>query len=155
HALTESQDRFREFADAAADWLWEIDADYRFTMDTGHTPRGGLQGTDLIGLRRWEMPGVNPKDPIWDRYRAMLDARETFRNFEISYFGQNRRRFHASISGHPLYAPDGAFVGYRGTEHDTTTETEAKEHAARTTALLDAVRLIQSSYIGGTEPKQA
>jgi len=155
HALTESQDRFREFADAAADWLWEIDADYRFTMDTGHTPRGGLQGADLIGLRRWEMPGVNPKDPIWDRYRAMLDARETFRNFEISYSGQNGRRFHASISGHPLYAPDGAFVGYRGTARDITTETEAKEHAARTTALLDAVRLIQSSYIGGTEPKRA
>ena len=98
HALTESQDRFREFADAAADWLWEIDADYRFTMDTGHTPRGGLQGADLIGLRRWEMPGVNPKDPIWDRYRAMLDARETFRNFEISYSGQNGRRFHASTT---------------------------------------------------------
>jgi PAS domain S-box-containing protein len=154
-ALAESQDRFREFAGAAADWLWEIDTDYRFTMDTGHAPRGGLQGTDLIGLRRWEMPGVDPKDPIWDRYRAMLDARETFRNFEFSYSGQDGRRFHASISGHPLYAPDGTFAGYRGTARDITTETEAKEHAARTTALLDAVRLIQSSYIGGTDPKNA
>lgn len=154
-SLQESRERFQEFADAAADWLWEIDADYRFTMDTGHAPRGGLQGTDLIGLRRWEMPGTNPNDPIWAQYRTLLDARETFRNFEFSYAGRDGRRCHASISGHPLYLPDGTFVGYRGVARDITAETEAKEQAERTTALLDAVRLIQSSYLGGTRPKQA
>ena len=42
-ALQESQDRFQEFTDSAADWLWEIDADYRFTMDTGRTPRGAVR----------------------------------------------------------------------------------------------------------------
>ncbi|WP_119301346.1 PAS domain-containing protein [Dongia deserti] len=154
-ALQESQDRFREFADSAADWLWEIDTEYRFTVDTGRTPRGGLIGSDLIGLRRWEMPGVDPKDPIWDRYRALLDAREAFRNFEFSYSGQNGRRFHASIAGHPLYGPDETFLGYRGTARDITVEVEAKEQAARTMSLLDAVRAIQSSYIGGADPKKA
>ena len=153
--LDESQDRFREFAEAAADWLWEIDADYRFTLDTGHTPRGGVVGTDLIGLRRWEMAGVNPKDPVWDRYRATLDAREILRNFEFSYAGQDGGRYHASISGHPLYGADGTFIGYRGTARDITAETNAKERATSTTAILDAVRSIQSSYIGGADPKQA
>ena len=154
-ALKESQDRFQEFSDAAADWLWEIDADYRFTMDTGRMPRGGLVGSELIGLRRWEMPGVDAKDPVWDRYRAILDARSSFRNFEFSYIGPNGRRFHASISGHPLYGTEGQFVGYRGTARDITTEVEAKEQAERTTILLDAVRRIQSSYIGDSDPKKA
>ncbi|HJR22043.1 MAG TPA: PAS domain-containing protein, partial [Dongiaceae bacterium] len=154
-ALQESQDRFQEFTDSAADWLWEIDAEYRFTMDTGRRPLGGLIGADLIGLRRWEMPGVDAKDPVWDRYRAMLDARSSFRNFEFSYCGPDGRRFHASISGHPLNDPNGQFIGYRGTARDITAEVEAKEQAARTTALLDAVRQIQSSYIGGTDPKNA
>ena len=154
-ALRETQDRFREFAGAAVDWLWEIDTEYRFTMDTSHVPRGGLKGADLVGLRRWEMPGVDPADPIWDRYRAMLEARETFRNFEISYIGANGRRFYASISGHPLYDGNGKFAGYRGTARDITTEAEATEHAAQTTVLLDAIRLIQSSYIGDADPKNA
>ncbi|MGH6894694.1 MAG: GAF domain-containing protein, partial [Dongiaceae bacterium] len=118
-------------------------------------PRGGLVGADVIGLRRWEMPGVDASDPVWDRYRTLLDARESFRNFEFSYAGNDSRRCHASISGHPLYAPDGAFAGYRGTARDITAEVEATEHAARTTTLLDAVRLIQSSYIGGADPNQA
>jgi PAS domain S-box-containing protein len=154
-ALKESQDRFQEFSDAAADWLWEIDADYRFVTDTGHTPRGGLIGSELIGQRRWEMPGVDPGDPVWARYRAILDARGSFRNFEFSYTGKDGRCFHASINGHPLYGSDGQFLGYRGTARDITAEVEAKELAARTTVLLDAVRQIQSSYIGGADPKQA
>ena len=154
-ALQESQDRFREFTDSAADWLWEIDAEYRFTMDTGRRPLGGLVGAELIGLRRWEMPGVDAKDPVWDRYRAILEARGSFRNFEFSYRGPDGRHFHASISGHPLYRPDGQFVGYRGTARDITAEVEAKEQSARTTALLDAIRQIQSSYIGDSDPKKA
>ena len=99
------------------------------------------------------MPGVDAKDPVWDRYRAILDARSSFRNFEFSYCGPDGQRFHASISGHPLYSPDGQFVGYRGTARDITAEVEAKEQAERTTALLDAVRQIQSSYIGDSDPK--
>ena len=124
-------------------------------MDTGRRPLGGLVGAELIGLRRWEMPGVDAKDPVWDRYRATLDARSSFRDFEFSYCGPDGQRFHASISGHPLYRPDGQFVGYRGTARDITAEVEAKEQAERTTALLDAVRQIQSSYIGDSDPKKS
>jgi PAS domain S-box-containing protein len=119
-ALQEYQERFQDFAAASADWLWEIDTEYRFTLDTGHAPLGGLLGSDLVGLRRWEIPGADPKDPIWDHYRAMLDARQTLRDFTFSYLGRNGKRFHASISGRPLFGPDGAFLGYRGTARDIT-----------------------------------
>ncbi|HWA50080.1 MAG TPA: hypothetical protein VG742_17545, partial [Dongiaceae bacterium] len=61
-----TEERLREFSEAAADWLWEIDADYRFTMDTGRNPVGGLTGSKIIGLKRWEMPGADPRDPHWD-----------------------------------------------------------------------------------------
>ena len=154
-ALQEYQERFQDFAAASADWLWEIDTEYRFTLDTGHAPLGGLLGSDLVGLRRWEIPGADPKDPIWDHYRAMLDARQTLRDFTFSYLGRNGKRFHASISGRPLFGPDGAFLGYRGTARDITAEIEARQKAEQTATLLDAVRQIQSSYISGADPKAA
>ncbi len=117
---------------------------YRFTMDTGRRPwRPGRSG--LIGLRRWEMPGVDAKDPIWDHYRAILDARAASAISSSPIADKDGQRFHASISGHPLYSPDGQFVGYRGTARDITAQVEAKEQAERTNALLDAVRQIQSS----------
>jgi len=148
-----NEDRLREFSEAAADWLWEIDDNYRFTMDTGRGPLGGVVGSDLIGLARWEMPGAEPNDPVWDRYRALLDARETFREFQISYLGETGRRFYASISGHPLFAPDEAFLGYRGTGRDITAQVDAKAKIDRANALLNAVREIQGSYIAGAQMK--
>jgi PAS domain S-box-containing protein len=148
-----NEERLREFSEDAADWLWEIDANYRFTMDTGRNPVGGLTGSKILGLARWEMPGADPYDPLWDRYRAMLDARETFRDFEFHYVGEDGRRHHASISGHPLFAADGTFVGYRGTGRDNTAQFEAKAKIDRANALLDAMRQIQSGYIAGVEKK--
>lgn len=148
-----NEERLREFSEAAADWLWEIDANYRFTMDTGRNPVGGLTGSNILGLARWEMPGADPDDPLWDRYRAILDVRETFRDFEFYYVGEDGRRRYASISGRPLFASDGAFIGYRGTGRDITEQIEAKAKIDRTNALLDAVRQIQGGYIAGAEKK--
>jgi PAS domain S-box-containing protein len=150
-ALKANEERLLEFSETAADWLWEIDAQYRFTMDTGRMPAGGLLGSELIGLARWEMPGANPADPVWDHYRALLDSRQTFRDFEFSYVGKTGRRHYAKISGHPLYAADGKFLGYRGTASDTTAQVEAKAKIDRANALFDAIRRIQGGYIAGTD----
>lgn len=154
-ALKANQERLDEFSEAAADWLWEIDADYRFTIDTGRSQAGGLIGSDLIGLKRWEMPGTDPADPVWERYRNLLDARQSFRDFQFSYLGTTGRRHHASISGHPLFGPDGAFQGYRGTARDITLQVEDKAKIDRANVLFDAVRQIQGSYIAGAERKAA
>jgi PAS domain S-box-containing protein len=154
-ALKANQERLREFSEAAADWLWEIDDKYRFTMDTGRMQAGGLVGSDLIGLARWEMPGADPSDPVWQRYRDLLDARATFHDFEFSYMGAAGRRHFARISGHPLFDPDGSFLGYRGTARDITTQVEAKIKIDRANALFDAVRQIQDSYIAGIARKPA
>jgi PAS domain S-box-containing protein len=154
-ALGHRDEHARDFGDYASDWLWEIDAAYRFTVTTSAADWGGIDGKTLIGLRRWEMPGANPADAVWDRYRALLDARQPLRDFEFSYLDATGRRRWASISGRALHAPDGTFVGYRGTAREATAEVEARAKAARTAALLDAVRLIQSSYIGGADPKLA
>ena len=150
-----AEERVQDFEDYAADWLWEIDGAYRFTAATSASDRGGIEGKTLIGLRRWEMPGTNPADAVWDRYRAVLDARQPLRDFEFSYRDASGHRRWASISGRALHAPDGAFIGYRGTARDVTAEVEARAEAVRTAALLEAVRSIQSSYIGGADPKLA
>ncbi|MBL9034305.1 MAG: PAS domain-containing protein [Rhodospirillaceae bacterium] len=154
-ALKANEERLQEFSEAAADWLWEIDDQYRFTMDTGRMPAGGLIGSDLIGLKRWEMPGTDPADPVWQRYRELLDARQTFREFTFSYVGASGRRHHASISGHPLFDTEGGFLGYRGTARDITAEVEAKTKIDSANALFDAVRQIQGSYIAGVTRKPA
>lgn len=150
-ALKLSEERLSEFSRSTVDWLWEIDSQYRFTADTGREAAGGVVGDELIGLARWEMPGTDQDDPIWNEYRAKLDARQPLHDFEYSYLGNDGVRRHACISGHPNFGDDGAFLGYRGAARDITAQVEARARIDRANLLLDAVRQVQGSYIAGAE----
>jgi PAS domain-containing protein len=46
-ALRDSQAKFRDYAESASDWFWEIGADYKFTMLTENA--SGSNVVDRIG----------------------------------------------------------------------------------------------------------
>jgi PAS domain S-box-containing protein len=50
-ALRESQARFRDYAESASDWLWEIGPDYKFTLLTENA--FGSNAVDRIGMAYW------------------------------------------------------------------------------------------------------
>ena len=61
-ALAESEQRFKDFAEAASDWLWEMDEDLRFVGFTGNEPNiGGRTVDEAVGKTRWELFDANPK----------------------------------------------------------------------------------------------
>lgn len=133
-ALSESQERFRNFAEASSDWLWETDADFRFTVASG-----GAEGSedvtpqDFIGRTRWDFMGVDIEhDEKWRNHLDDLIAHKPFRNFRFSRVGPQGRILHRSTSGVPYYDPaDGSFLGYRGTTADITDQVEAEQRYRR------------------------
>ena len=53
-ALRESEGKFRDYAETASDWFWEIGPDYKFTLLTenafGSDPLSRI-GTSVLGSR--------------------------------------------------------------------------------------------------------
>ncbi len=121
-----SEERFRQFAEIASDWIWETDAEHRFSYFAGHR---GVLDQRPYGVTRWEMVGADPADPAWRGHVADLEARRPFRNFEYSHVDKGGRRRHISVSGEPFLAPGGEFLGYRGTASDLTAQREAEAEA--------------------------
>jgi PAS domain S-box-containing protein len=119
-ALQESEARFKDFANSASDWVWEIDSRFRFILDTGKRALAGLGSSELLGKRRWEIPGVDAEAEHWRRHRADLEAHRPIRDFEFGYRGHDGRLHYARISGQPVLDGDGRFRGYRGTGADIT-----------------------------------
>ena len=122
--LRESEQRLRHFLATTSDTLWEMDAELRFTFFSGsHAERGRAT---LIGKTRWEAAGVDPdRDPRWAKHRDDLLARRPFRDFDLVWVdGQGCAR-HRRVSGNPVFARDGTFLGYRGVARDLTEEVEA------------------------------
>lgn len=129
-ARVRSEQRFRDFAEASSDWLWETDADFRFTWVSDGVPHGDrMVSGDFIGRTRWDIFGADiENDERWRTHLETLLARQPFRDARFSRVGENGERLHRSVSGVPYYDPDdGSFLGYRGSTSDITAQVEAEQ----------------------------
>src|SRR5208282_327846 len=83
-ALRESEQRFRDYAQAASDWYWETDPDHKFARITDYERllALGFQPVSRIGLTRWDYAtDVKSEPEKWELHRSMLEARQPFRDF--------------------------------------------------------------------------
>ncbi|PQO22092.1 hybrid sensor histidine kinase/response regulator [Rhodobacteraceae bacterium WD3A24] len=127
--------KLADYAEAATDWLWEMDRDMRITAVSGRFAE--ITGDDpsaLRGMSRDDLVAAAATDSTPAR---RLKARRPFRDLVHSYTSQAGRRFHFRLSGKPVFGPDGAFAGYRGTGSDVTAELEARAARDRLAAIVE------------------
>jgi diguanylate cyclase (GGDEF)-like protein/PAS domain S-box-containing protein len=105
------------WVEVAADYYWEQDADYRFSVwrPTGSSRTSALRSGDVLGKTSAELcapPGGDPEH--WIRHRAALEACQSFRDVAHALPTPNGPVHHLTLSGAAAYAANGDFVGYRG-----------------------------------------
>ena len=129
-ALRDSEQRFRDFAELSADWFWEQDADLRFSRLSGgvyNTEEEGIRVANILGRMRWELPIEGVSETQWTEHRALLARREIFKDFAYGLRAADGSLRWFSVSGKPVFAVDGKFLGYRGSTHDITDRQRAQE----------------------------
>jgi PAS domain S-box-containing protein len=130
-ALRQSEQRFRDYAETASDWLWETGPDHRFTHVSEHLNAIGIAPSGLTGVARWEYAtDVESEPEKWRLHRAMLDAQRPFRDFVYSAVSQVGFAIYIRTGGKPFFDADGNFLGYRGTSTDITATIRAN-HAEK------------------------
>jgi diguanylate cyclase (GGDEF)-like protein/PAS domain S-box-containing protein len=139
-ALFESERRFYDFADAASDWFWEMDADLRFSYFSeriGETL--GIDATRLLGKTRQElMDPAERTSQHWQAHLSQLQQHLPFQDFEYSMHLPDGTVHFVCISGKPVFDAEGRFMGYRGIGYDITAQKEQQlrlEHFAHHDAL--------------------
>ncbi|WP_167458705.1 PAS domain-containing protein [Mesorhizobium kowhaii] len=139
--LRQSEAKFRDFAETASDWFWEIDADYKFTMLTENA--FGSDAARRIGTSSLDyVLDLETEPEKWRAALAAIDAREPFRDFVFCAVGGDGAPMHVRASGKPLFDSNGEFLGYRGTSTDVTAMVRAQE------ALLESERRARSAIDG-------
>ena len=129
-ALRESEQRFRDYAETASDWFWEAGPDHHIIRISEHVSDIGLVPSGLTGLFRWEIAtDVESEPEKWQMHRAMIDARQPFRDFVYTVDGAGFP-VHVRTSGKPIHDASGNFLGYRGTGTNITATIRA-DHAER------------------------
>jgi diguanylate cyclase (GGDEF)-like protein/PAS domain S-box-containing protein len=121
--LEASEERFRAVAEAASDWIWEVDRDLaltylsaRFSEVTGY-PQTLWLGQDIGQLLFCDTTPLELWLKKLTEENSASDLRCTYRD----HAGQQR---HCRLSARPIFAQY-AVIGYRGTASDITDEVAA------------------------------
>jgi PAS domain S-box-containing protein len=121
--LLEVKARYRSLAAMSSNFYWRTDAEHRVTRTDRVSNNRGVctfMPSEIIGMRRWEIPYLSPDETGWEAHRAVLEARQPFRIFQLSCPGIDGTERHISISGDPVFDASGAFIGYHGLGRDIT-----------------------------------
>jgi PAS domain S-box-containing protein len=125
-ALRQSEARFRDIAEISGDWIWEMDADLRYTFVS-------VQFYDLMGLPYGAFNGKTREELAetlelahdWPVHINDLENHRPFRDIRYATTIADGQIRHIRISGKPVFDGSGVFLGYRGTGSDITEITEA------------------------------
>ncbi|HEY7489693.1 MAG TPA: PAS domain S-box protein, partial [Candidatus Tectomicrobia bacterium] len=120
-AQHESEERFREFAQIAADWFWETDLQQVFTYISPPSAADGRwdPGVILWHHRREHIVG-DPESKVVALIQSYMDREASFDNIEYQVLGSDGQPVYMSVAGRPMRNTTGAVVGYRGVVRDIT-----------------------------------
>lgn len=123
-ALADSQSRFKDFTDLAADWFWEQDAKGRYTYVSESIEKLTKQPvSDLLGKNSIEVFGVDVfKDPTWKSLWQELQTTGIGRTVEAEHdlIAADGRVYRARSVVRPIRDAAGVIIGYRGAAKDVT-----------------------------------
>ena len=129
-ALRESETKFRDYAETASDWFWEIGPDYKFTLLTENA--FGSDPAARIGTACWDHAlDLETEPEKWRIVRATLEARRPFRDLVYRSARGDGTPMYVKASGKPVFDANGEFRGYRGTGADVTALMRAQEEHER------------------------
>jgi PAS domain S-box-containing protein len=146
--LRRSEAKFRDIAETASDWFWEIGPDYKFTLLTENA--FGSDPAERIGKTCWDHAlDLETEPEKWQLVRATLDSRKEFRDFIYCSMGYSGSPMYVKVSGKPVFDGSGEFLGYRGTSTDVTAIIRAQQaEASLRTLQAELIRVGRVTTLG-------
>lgn len=127
-ALRDSEQRFKDFSEAAADWFWETDAcghcTYISKKHPAHGPKEWIAG--IKKLSAGTIPAAHRDDRDWVALRDQIKQGAPIKEFVFATTDTAGATAYHRINGKPVFDDEQKFKGYRGTGIDITAETHAR-----------------------------
>lgn len=122
-ALRLSEQRFKHVAELASDWIWETDAEGKFTyISSRYSKVIGIPAEKIVGkhLREMNVSDDPKKKKQWLKAIEDILEHKGFCDYEFQVELADRRSRWFKISGSPFFDRNGDYLGHRGTGTDNT-----------------------------------
>ncbi|HYE37419.1 PAS domain S-box protein [Methylocaldum sp.] len=150
-SLRESESRFRQVVDMTCEWIWEQDADGRYSYSSAAVKSIlGYDAKEIIGKPYYELFFPEDRERVAALAPELIAREEPFLRLINRYRHKDGREVFTESTGIPLSDNRGHLLRWRGVDHDVT-ERKRFEDALR---LRD--RAIAASSVGIiiTDPHQ-
>ena len=125
--IVAEEQRFQDFAEIAADWCWELDAELCFTYLSERSQEvTGVSPEQLIGLTQQDVLRQRVRHGALDDHVRALATRAPFKDSELEWVRPDGAISVLRHSGKPIFDERGTFLGYRGTTTDFTSHRRAE-----------------------------
>jgi diguanylate cyclase (GGDEF)-like protein/PAS domain S-box-containing protein len=143
-ALRNSKERFRDFAESAADFFWELDAELRFIdISERFHEITELQREQVIGQNIEQLVRQYCKElEVVEEFIEHLTEKCVIERLELIWKITESTSRTLLLSGKPIFDNRGEFQGYRGVGRDVTKErhiAQLMNHQAKHDALTGLV----------------
>lgn len=137
--LRDSEARFRGLVETTFDWVWEVDAEGRYTYVSpkvkdllGFTPE------DVLGRTPFDFMVETDAQQVRGVFGEIAARREPFSGLQNINCHKDGHQVILETSGVPIFDADGRFKGYRGMDRDIT-ERKRLEEDLRQAQKLEAI----------------
>jgi len=121
-ALQNSEERFRQVADNAQEWIWEVDSKGLYTYASPVVEKIlGYKAEEIVGKKHFYDLFLPEEREKLEKIAFQAFAKKSpFRNFLNQNLHKNGTSIWLSTSGIPVIDKKGNFLGYRGADTDVT-----------------------------------
>ncbi len=127
-ALQQSYKRFNDIAENALEWIWEVDAEGKYTYASPVVEQIlGYKPEEVIGKHFYDLFHPDDREELKKAAFAAFAEKQSFRQFVNRNIHKNGEIIWLATSGVPILDEAGNLLGYRGADVDITERMQAEE----------------------------
>jgi PAS domain S-box-containing protein len=147
-ALTVSEQRFSDVATHIGEWIWEVDAEGRYTYVSPMVEQTiGYRPEEALGKYFYDFFLPEEREELKMAAFQVFSAKQSFNGF----VNRNRHRdghvVTLETSGLPLLDDNGQLVGYRGADRDISEQITANQRLIAAKAEAEAANRAKSTFL--------
>ena len=120
-ALLYSDARFRQVSSQSGDWIWETDAEGRYTYSSPVVETIlGYKPEELIGRRFYDLFAPGEKERLTEACKAAFARKEILTRLPNLNLHKNGQEVILETTASPVVSDSGTLLGYRGIDRDIT-----------------------------------
>ncbi len=139
--LQKSEERFRQVADNAQEWIWEVDSDGLYTYASSVVEKVlGYKPEEIVGKKHfYDLFLPEEREELKKAAFQAFAKKSLIREFFNRNVHKNGNTVWLSTSGVPIVDEKGSLLGYRGADADITERKEAEEKLKRYSEYLENI----------------